>query len=80
MALSPEDRKLIHDVSVMDGVRFTGAAGFIRTRILTYYVGTSGPFTAVLDLIDYTPQKIEDVYAQEIASLRAAGAKLEGGA
>jgi hypothetical protein len=71
--LLPQDKKLIRNVQVSDGIRFAGGSGFIRTRVLTFYVGEQGPFTATLDLVNYNPASIEAVYANEIASLRAAG-------
>jgi hypothetical protein len=71
--LSRQDRALIQNVQIADGVRFGGPQGFIRTRVLTFYVGTQGPFTHVLDFVDYNAANIEAAYEQEVTTLRAAG-------
>jgi hypothetical protein len=74
--LSAADRKLIHDVAISDGLRFGGAGGVVRTRVLTFSVGTQGPFTHVLDLVNYNAANIEAAYEQELTTLRAAGVPL----
>jgi hypothetical protein len=71
--LSRQDRALIKNVQIADGVRFGGPQGFLRTRVLSFYVGTQGPFTHVLDLVDYNAANIEAAYEQEVNTLRAAG-------
>jgi len=71
--LSHQDRALIQNVQITDGIRFGGGRGFIRTRVITFMVGTQGPFTHVLDLADYNAANIEAAYEQEVTVLRAAG-------
>ena len=75
--LTNQDRALVRDVVITDGVRFSGPQGFIRTRVLTFKVGNQGPFTYVLDLVDYNAASIEAAYERELSVLRAAGVKLE---
>jgi methionine synthase I (cobalamin-dependent) len=72
--LSAEDRKLIKNVTVSDAVTFNGASGFLRARNITFFVGTLGPFTRTVALVDYNAQKLDELYAQELEGLRAAGA------
>jgi hypothetical protein len=76
--LLPQDKKLIHDITITDGIRFGGPQGFVRTRVLTFYVGTQGPFTHVLDLVNYNAGAIEAAYEQELCTLRAAGVIFTG--
>jgi hypothetical protein len=71
--LSRQDRACIKNVQIADGVRFGPGLGFIRTRVLTFMVGTQGPFTHVLDLVDYNAANIEAAYEQEVSTLKAAG-------
>jgi hypothetical protein len=72
--LSSEDRKLIHDVTVSDAVSFNSTQGILRARNITFYVGKLGPFTRTVALVDYNAQKLDELYAQELVGLRAAGA------
>jgi len=74
--LTYPDKKLIHDVNVTDGMRFGGPQGFTRTRIITFWVGQVGPFTVVLDYMNYNAANIDAAFEQEIATLRAAGVVL----
>jgi hypothetical protein len=74
--LSRQDRALIHDVLVTDGLRFGAPGGVIRTRVLTFYVGKQGPFTYVLDLVNYSAENIEAAYEREVNTLRGAGVTL----
>jgi hypothetical protein len=71
--LSRQDRALIQNVQIADGVRFGPGLGFIRTRVLTFMVGNQGPFTHVLDLVDYNAENIAAAYEKEVTTLRAAG-------
>lgn len=75
--LSHQDRALIKNVQITDGIRFSGPQGFIRTRAITFSVGTQGPFTHILDFADYNPANIEAAYEKEVTTLRAAGVALE---
>lgn len=71
--LSHQDRALINQVQISDGLRFGGGGGFVYTRVLKFYVGTQGPFTHVLDLVNYNAANIEAAFEQEVCTLKAAG-------
>jgi hypothetical protein len=72
--IADTDKALVKITAVTSGIVFGGAAGFTRTRVVTFMVADKGPFSIAVQLVDYTPEKIWDAIGAEIATLRGIGA------
>jgi hypothetical protein len=72
--ISEDDKKLVHDIKVTSGLQLLGPQAGVRTRSVTFYVGAQGPFTIPFAFTDYTPEKVWEAIANEVATLRGIGA------
>ena len=68
------DANLIRNVKVNESFQFSPGALPVRQKVVTFYVGTSGPFTLTYTLDQYSAERVRTDMLAEAATLRAIGA------
>jgi hypothetical protein len=66
---------LVHDITVKDATGFDARTLMpIRNKVVTFSVGTHGPFNLNYAAADYNAAKVQADMNAEVATLRAIGA------
>ncbi len=65
---------LIHNVNVRDSVQLGEALTPLRVKIVTFRVGTHGPFTLTYPSAEFTAERVRADMMKEVETLKAIGA------
>jgi hypothetical protein len=70
--LSQDDRQLITNVRMQDSFELDGGS-LIKTRTVTYSVGTQGPFVYRIPWAQFNPEVLSQEWQRQIYQLRSLG-------
>ncbi len=66
--------ELIRNVRVQDSVILGEQLTPLRVKVVTYMVGTQGPFTLTYPSAEFTAERVREDMHKEVETLRAIGA------
>jgi hypothetical protein len=61
----------VHDITVKDATTFSPNGSSAEQRIVSYFVGTHGPFTLTYAKADATPDRIKQDIRTHVADLQS---------
>lgn len=68
----------VHDVLISNQTQFDRAGAPSQVSVVTYYVGSHGPFTLTYRIGEGKPEKVRADMAEQVKQLRELLAPLEG--
>jgi len=61
----------VRDLRVQEGLKIDERGNIIRTRVITFFLGTHGPFTIEIPANEYSPEVVQMKIEEERKKLQA---------